>query len=243
MARLGNICEIVSGTTPKSSVPEYWDGEINWITPAELNDDTTIIYESQRKITEKAVRDSNLKSFPEGTVILSSRAPIGKVAIAGVELYCNQGFKNLICSERIHNKYLFWFLKGKTELLNSLGRGATFKEISKSIVENIEIPLPSIEEQKVCAAILDKANDVISLRKQQLAKLDELVKARFVEMFGDIIHNDRAWPKYIFSDIASSRLGKMLDTKQQTGKYSFPYLANFNVQWFRFEMSNLNNSK
>ena len=88
--------------------------------------------------------------------------------------------------------------------------------------------------------ILDKLTNLISLRKQQLAKLDELVKARFVEMFGDIIHNDRAWPKYIFSDIASSRLGKMLDTKQQTGKYSFPYLANFNVQWFRFEMSNLN---
>ena len=193
MARLGDICEIVSGTTPKSSVPEYWDGEINWITPAELNDDTTIIYESQRKITEKAVSDSNLKSFPEGTVILSSRAPIGKVAIAGVELYCNQGFKNFICSERIHNKYLFWFLKGKTEFLNSLGRGATFKEISKSIVENIEIPLPSIEEQKVCAAILDKVNDVISLRKQQLAKLDELVKARFVEMFGDPIQNPFGW--------------------------------------------------
>ena len=240
MARLGDVCEIVSGTTPKSSIPEYWDGEINWITPAELNDDTTVIYESQRKITELAVKDSSLKSFPAGTVILSSRAPIGKVAIAGIEMYCNQGFKNLICSERIHNKYLFWFLKGKTDFLNSLGRGATFKEISKSIVENIDIPLPPVEEQENYAAILDKVNDLFSLHKQQLAKLDELVKARFVEMFGDVIHNDRAWPTYVFSDIASSRLGKMLDTKQQTGKYSFPYLANFNVQWFRFETSNLN---
>ena len=104
MARLGDVCKIVSGTTPKSNIPEYWDGEINWITPAELNDDTTFIYESQRKITEQAVRDSSLKSFPAGTVILSSRAPIGKVAIAGVEMYCNQGFKNLICSERIDRK-------------------------------------------------------------------------------------------------------------------------------------------
>ena len=69
MARLGDVCEIVSGTTPKSNVPEYWDGEINWVTPAELNDDTTIIYESQRKITECAVKDSSLKSFPAGTGI------------------------------------------------------------------------------------------------------------------------------------------------------------------------------
>ena len=193
MARLGDVCKIVSGTTPKSNIPEYWDGEINWITPAELNDDTTFIYESQRKITEQAVRDSSLKSFPAGTVILSSRAPIGKVAIAGVEMYCNQGFKNLICSERIHNKYLFWFLKSKTDFLNSLGRGATFKEISKTIVENIDIPLPSIKDQKKYAAILNKVNDLISLNKQQLAKLDELVKARFVEIFGDPVSNPMNW--------------------------------------------------
>ena len=194
MARLGDICEIVSGTTPKSNVPEYWDGEINWVTPAELDDDSRIIYESQRKITEQAVKDSSLKSFPSGTVLLSSRAPIGKVAIAGTEMYCNQGFKNLICSEKIYNKYLFWFLKGKTEYLNSLGRGATFKEISKGIVENIEIPLPLISEQKHIAELLDGVSNLILLRQQQLAKLDELVKARFVEMFGDPVQKSNRSP-------------------------------------------------
>lgn len=202
MAKLGDVCEIVSGTTPRSNVPEYWDGEINWITPAELNDETTIIYESQRKITERAVKDSSLKPFPAGTVILSSRAPIGKVAIAGVDMYCNQGFKNLICSDKIHNKYLFWFLKDRTDYLNSLGRGATFKEISKSIVEDIDLPLPSIEKQKRYAAILDKINNLISLRKQQLAKLDELVMARFVEMFGDI-HKSKIYPYKTVNEITS----------------------------------------
>lgn len=213
MARLGDVCEIVSGTTPKSNVPEYWDGEINWVTPAELNDDTTIIYESQRKITECAVKDSSLKSFPAGTVILSSRAPIGKVAIAGVEMYCNQGFKNLICSEKIYNKYLFWFLKGKTDFLNSLGRGATFKEISKSIVENIDIPLPPIEKQKNCAVILDKLNELISLRKEQLVKLDELIKARFVEMFGDPMLNQKGFPCYTVDDIITFQGGSQPDKK------------------------------
>ena len=220
MARLGDVCEIVSGTTPKSNVPEYWDGEINWVTPAELDDDSRIVYESQRKITEQAVKDSSLKSFPAGTVLLSSRAPIGKVAIAGVEMYCNQGFKNLVCSDEIYNKYLFWFLKGKTDFLNSLGRGATFKEISKSIVENIEIPLPLIPEQKHIADILDKISDLISLRKQQLAKLDELVKVRFVEMFGDRFSNDRKWDIKLLADVADFYNGKaheqVIDTE---GKY------------------------
>ena len=193
MARLGDICEIVSGTTPKSNIPEYWDGEINWVTPAELDDDSKIICESQRKITKQAVKDSSLKSFPAGTVLLTSRAPIGKVAIAGVEMYCNQGFKNLICSEKIHNNYLFWFLKSKTQFLNSLGRGATFKEISKAIIENIEIPLPPKEEQYYIATLLDKLTTLISLRKQQLAKLDELVKARFVEMFGEPGQDPNNW--------------------------------------------------
>ena len=182
MPKLGEVCTVVSGTTPSSSIPEYWDGDINWVTPAELNEDSEVIYESVRKITELGVKKSGLSSFPAGTVLLSSRAPIGKVAIAGTEMYCNQGFKNLICSDRIYNKYLYWFLKGKTEYLNSLGRGATFKEISKSIVESIEVPLPDVEAQKEIAAVMDKVSGLIALRKKQLQKLDELVKARFVEM-------------------------------------------------------------
>ena len=238
--KLGDICEIVSGSTPKTSVKEYWNGDIKWITPAELNDDTYVISDSVRKITELAVRKTGLTPFPKGTVILSSRAPIGKVAIAGCEMYCNQGFKNLICSEKINNRYLYWFLKGNTVFLNSLGRGATFKEISKSIVSRIEINVPDIEKQIEVVEILETISDIIALRKQELFAMDELVSARFVEMFGDVIHNDRKWECKQFSDITTSRLGKMLDTKHQTGTCQYPYLANFNVQWFRFELGNLN---
>lgn len=238
--KLGEVCTVVSGTTPSTNISEYWNGANNWITPAELSDDSFIIYESKRKITETAVKKSGLSSFPAGTVLLTSRAPIGKVAIAGVEMYCNQGFKNLICSKYIHNEYLFWFLKGNSKFLNSLGRGATFKEISKSIVENIDIPLPDIEEQHEIANAFKKLSYVIAMRKKQLQTLDDLVKSRFVEMFGDIICNDKGWHQRIFSEIATSRLGKMLDAKQQTGKHSYPYLANFNVQWFHFELKSLN---
>ena len=181
--KLGDICEIVSGSTPKTNIDEYWDGDIKWITPAELDDDTYIITDSVRKITELGVRKTGLSPIPEGTVILSSRAPIGKVAIAGCEMYCNQGFKNLICSNKISNKYLYWFLKGKKALLNALGRGATFKEISKSIVSEIEINVPDLVCQNEVVKTLEKVNSIISLRKQELHALDNLIKARFVELF------------------------------------------------------------
>ena len=209
MARLGDICTVVSGTTPKSTQAEYWDGDLNWVTPAELTDESDIIYDSQRKITQQAVIDSSLKSFPAGTVLLSSRAPIGKVAIAGTEMYCNQGFKNLICSDKIYNRYLYHFLKDKTDYLNSLGRGATFKEISKSIVENIEIPLPSLEEQRKIAAELDKVSDLIAKRRTQLDKLEDLVKSRFIEMFGTLSHPSQKF-KY---DILKNLCRKITDGK------------------------------
>jgi len=163
--KLGDICEIVSGSTPKTSVKEYWDGDIKWITPAELTDDSYIIDDTARKLTELGVKKTGLTPFPAGTVILSSRAPIGKVAIAGCEMYCNQGFKNLICSDKINNKYLYWFLKGNTAFLNSLGRGATFKEISKGIVGNIEINVPDVADQEKAVVNLEKLSEIIKLRK------------------------------------------------------------------------------
>lgn len=206
--KLGEICEIVSGSTPKTSISEYWDGKVKWITPAELKEDTYIIEDSVRKITEKAVKDTGLTSFPEGTVILSSRAPIGKVAIAGCEMYCNQGFKNLICSDKIYNRYLYWFLRGKTKYLESLGRGATFKEISKQIVANIEIDIPDLCEQHKIVRVLERINKLIGLRQEESKYLDSLIKARFVEMFGDRYLNDRKWEKCKLGESMSFNNGK-----------------------------------
>lgn len=183
--KLGDICEIVSGSTPKTNITEFWDGDVKWITPAELDENTYIITDSVRKITNLAMQKTGLTAFPAGTVILSSRAPIGKVALAGCKMCCNQGFKNFICSEIVNNKYLYWFLKHNTAYLNSLGRGATFKEISKSIVSSIEIDLPSLEEQKRVVDNIEKISTIITLRKKEISILDDLIKARFVEMFGN----------------------------------------------------------
>ena len=195
LVRLGDICTVVSGSTPKSGISDYWDGDVVWITPAELTEDSYIINDSVRHITQKAVQETSLKPFPAGTVILSSRAPIGKTAIAGREMYCNQGFKNLICSSRVNNKYLYFFLSCKTEYLNSLGRGATFKEISKTIVENIEIPLPGIPEQKRIATEFEHIQGLEQGFQKQVSFFDQLVKSQFVEMFGDPMTNEMGWEK------------------------------------------------
>ena len=234
--KLGDICEIVSGSTPKTNVKEYWDGNVKWITPAELNDETYIITDSVRKLTELGVEKTGLTPFPRGTVILSSRAPIGKVAIAGCEMYCNQGFKNLICSEKIDNRYLYWFLKGNTELLHSLGRGATFKEISKTIVANIEINVPDKKIQIQVADNLEKISKIIRLRKQELLKCDELIKARFVEMFGDPIQNQYGWRKDALEDNVTLLNGRAYkqDELLDSGKYPVLRVGNFfsNRGWY-----------
>lgn len=222
--KIGDICKIVSGSTPKTNIEEYWDGDVNWITPAELNENTYIINESARKITELGVQKTRLTPLPEGTVILSSRAPIGKVAITGCEMYCNQGFKNLICSEKINNRYLFWFLKSKTDFLNSLGRGATFKELSKQIVASIEINLPNMEEQLNIVKRMEKISEIIQLRTQEVKQLDNLVKSRFIEMFGDPEQNPMGWPVTSITEIIGGKVSNGFFAKRDE------YQADGNVQ-------------
>ena len=235
--KLGEICEIVSGSTPKTSVEEYWDGDIKWITPAELTDESYIIEDSARKLTELGVKKTGLTPFPAGTVILSSRAPIGKVAIAGCEMYCNQGFKNLICSDKINNKYLYWFLKGNTAFLNSLGRGVTFKEISKGIVGDIEINVPDAVDQERAVVNLEKLSEIIKLRKQELEKFDSLIKARFVEMFFD-----KGYPVLQWNDVFNTTTGKLdSNAMVENGEYPFFTCAKevFRIDKYAFDQEAL----
>ena len=163
--KISDIGEVVSGSTPKTSIKEYWNGNICWITPAELSNMSGTIYDSKKKITERGKSSCSLRMMPSRTVILSSRAPIGKVALLGKEMCCNQGFKNIICNEKVAPEYLYYLLGYNTIFLNSLGRGATFKEISKKIVEEIKVPLPVKELQNQFAVFtrqVDKSKFVLS---------------------------------------------------------------------------------
>ena len=163
--------KIVSGTTPKTDKENYWNGENLWITPAELRSDSYVVSSTERKITTEGIKSCSLQMMPKNTVLLTSRAPIGKVAISGVEMYCNQGFKNIVCKEELNPKYLYYLLKFNNEFLNSLGRGATFKEISKSILEKVKIPLPPISRQSEFVAFaeqIDKSKLIIQKALEDL---------------------------------------------------------------------------
>ena len=205
--KLGEVALVVSGSTPKTNIKEYWGEGHYWITPAELNEQTIYISKTERQITDAALHKTKLQLLPKGTVLLSSRAPIGKVAICDVEMYCNQGFKNCVCGSKLNNKYLFYFLKDKKDYLNSLGRGATFKEISKSIVEKITIPIPPLSTQLSIVSELDKINELIRLKKEQLKDYDNLAQSIFYEMFGDPVVNEKGWEVKKLGEVAMIKTG------------------------------------
>lgn len=200
---IGEVAEIVSGSTPKSSEKAYWDGEVLWATPKDLsllNGD--YISSPARNISEAGLSSCSAKLLPPGSVLLSSRAPIGLAAINTEPMATNQGFKSLVPNaERVHNKYLLHWIRSHRDRLQSLGNGATFKELPKSTVSRIEIPLPPLEEQRRIAAILDKADALRRKRREALALLDTLTQSIFVEMFGDPVSNPRSYSSTTIGDL------------------------------------------
>ena len=144
---LGLVSNIYTGTTPSTKEPKNWDGDVLWITPAEMNQDTFYVYDTVRKITEIGRKSKSLDLMPVNTVLLSTRAPIGKVGIVGKPMACNQGFKNFECSSEVNPVFLYTLLKNNTDYLNLLGSGTTFLEVSKSRISKMLIPVPSIELQ------------------------------------------------------------------------------------------------
>ena len=147
-----NYFQICSGGTPSSTVPEYWNGDINWITLADLpaDDFVTEIRTTQRTISEQGLNNSNAKLLPKNTVVVSTRATIGRVGIARTELATNQGFKNIIVRrpDEILPEYVAYILTSQTDFMMRLASGATFKEISKENFCTIQIPLLPIEQQR-----------------------------------------------------------------------------------------------
>ena len=155
---LREVTEIVLGSTPNSKNERYWNGNLCWITPSELSDDSFEVANTERHISEDGAKSANLTLMPKGTVLLSTRAPIGKVALTTCPMYCNQGFKNMICTDGINNVFLYYTLKYNKNRLQSMGTGTTFKELSKKIIESIKISVPPIQAQKEFESIYRQAD-------------------------------------------------------------------------------------
>ncbi len=195
--KLGECAEIHSGSTPRTNNPDFWDGDITWVTPKDLSKlKSKFISKTESKITQLGFDSCSTKLLPENSVLFSSRAPIGHVAINTIPMCTNQGFKSFVPkADLLDSQYLYYWLKANKEYLQDLGVGATFKEISKTVIANVEIPLPPLSEQRRIASILDKADELRQKRQQAIEKLDQLLQATFIDMFGDPVSNPKGWDK------------------------------------------------
>lgn len=158
--------KIVGGSTPKSDQESYWDGEIVWVTPADLSKvSSMLIRDSQRKITLKGLSSCGTTLVPPGSLVLSTRAPIGSLAIAGISLCTNQGCKSLMPFQNFHSRFFGYLLSVSSEVLNVRGKGTTFLELSGDELGIFEMPIPPTAEQLAITAFLDR----------ETAKIDTLI--------------------------------------------------------------------
>ncbi len=177
---LGEVCEVINGGTPKTGIPEYWDGKHRWITPAEMGKRLSpYVGETDRKITDLGLRNSSAQLMPPNSVILSSRAPIGYLVINIEPMATNQGCKGLIPGSQLQHKFLYYYLTSIVDFLNSLGTGATFKELSGGKLKEVLIPVAPLPEQQRIVGILDKAFDGIAIAKANAEKNLKNARALF----------------------------------------------------------------
>jgi len=207
--KLSDCCEIISGSTPSTNVECFWNGSICWATPKDLSQlDGAYISDTPRKLTQSGLDSCGATILPSNSVLFSSRAPIGHVAVNTVPMATNQGFKSFVPKDnRVYAKFLYHWLRKNRAYLESLGNGATFKEISKTIVSRVEILLPPLEEQKRIAEILDQAEELRAKRREAIAQLNTLTQSIFLEMFGDPILN--GWKMETVAEIVHPSSGSI----------------------------------
>ena len=176
-----NLFDVQTGTTPSTKKQEYWkDGNINWITPSDMSKlhGKLFIKNSERKITERGRKLSNLTLMPSGSIIISTRAPVGYVVIIERKATFNQGCKGLIPKNKgeINSEFYAYYLISKKRVLENSSGGSTFKELAKNILENFIIPLPPITEQQKIAEILSTVDSRLEILRKRKGKLERIKK-------------------------------------------------------------------
>lgn len=208
-APFSNVASIVTGKTPAKNNSSYFNGDIPFVTPAELDLDCPVI-ESKTYLTKHGAERVNM--IPKDSIMVSCIGSLGKVGIAGRDLCTNQQINSLIFDQsKVWPKYGYHYCKQLKPYLEGIASSTTLPIVNKTCFSKIEIPLPALEYQKRIAAILDMADALRVKRRQAIAKLDELLQAVFLEMFGDPVTNPKRW------DVV--KLGKLLQRPATNGAY------------------------
>ncbi|MEF7663793.1 restriction endonuclease subunit S [Bacillus thuringiensis] len=231
---LGEITKIVNGSTPSTKKVEYYEnGTIPWITPKDLSGHLfRRISRGERNITQLGLQNSSAKLLPKGTVLFSSRAPIGYVAIAANEVTTNQGFKSFICNEEIIlSEYLYYFLIAKKEYVETLANGSTFKELSLTSTKNIQIKLPSLQAQKKVAETLGDLDRKIELNYEIIVNLEKLAERTYKYWFIDEINPGEINGKAVRKNVKIGEVVKIMGGgTPKTSNES--YWENGDINWF-----------
>ncbi|HGH3616931.1 TPA: restriction endonuclease subunit S [Acinetobacter baumannii] len=202
---LGELVDFKGGGTPSRNVEEYWGNSISWATVKDLNEGITLT-ETQEFISELGLKNSASNLIAKGTIIIPTRMALGKVVISEIDVAINQDLKAVFVKDKetLDVKYLLRFLESNKENIASMGKGATVKGITLDQLKAIKIPLQPLAEQRRIAAILDKADELRQKRQQVIEKLDQLLQATFIDMFGDPVSNPKGWDifksKSLFQD-------------------------------------------
>ena len=183
---ISDVAEVIGGGTPSTKVPEYWGGNISWITPKDLaNYEFRYIKKGVRNITKKGLDASSAKILPKNTVLLTTRAPVGYLAIADDKVATNQGFRSLVPKKRTKSEFLFYLLKNNIAVLKANATGTTFGELSGNVLKSLKFAFPPIEEQEAITKILSDLDSKIELNNQMNKNLEKIALAIFKHWFVD----------------------------------------------------------
>ncbi len=222
---IGEVFRVINGGTPKTGVGAYWDGPHAWITPAEMGGlETPLLSFSRRTLTDEGLR-VGAELVPEGSIILSTRAPIGHLVINEVPMAFNQGCKGLVPTNGVDTKFAYYFLLANVPLLESLGTGATFKELSGGKLKEVPFRFPELSEQRRIVAILDEAFEGIATAKahaeRNLRNTRELFRSEAKSIF---LRGAARWPTKTVDQLSTNLDSKRVPiTKGDRKAGEFPY--------------------
>lgn len=233
---LGELCNIVSGGTPSRSKAEFWNaGTIPWIKIGNIRG--KYVDEADEYITQAGLESSSTKLLSKGTVLYTIFATLGEVGVLSIDACTNQAIAGLTIKDnnKLDTDYLYYYLKSKKSYVNNVGRGVAQNNINMSILRNFELALPNLRVQKEIVFILDKVSKVNDCYEKELQKLDELIKSRFVEMFGDMILNPNGWERVMLGMVCDVR-----DGTHDSPKYymeGYPLVTSKNVTGGRIDFT------
>jgi len=180
--KLGEVAEIIGGGTPSTTTTDYWNGGIVWFNPSEIGK-KKYVSNSNRTISHQGLSNSGARLLPKGTVLLTTRATIGEIAIANVECTTNQGFQSVITGCEANNEYVYYFLSTQKEYLLRHSSGSTFRETPPSVIRNLPLRLPSLPEQRKIADLLSAVDERLSVEREYAEQLKQQKAYLLRQMF------------------------------------------------------------